>query len=169
MMTSFRDANAPGPLGATAEACLLAAGTRSDYEAAGHLADRAFELGKNSYWASNLRFIKGLAEYRAGQFGSAVDWVSQSINQPTMVRGPRPDAAAYLVMAMAQHQLQRPGQARAALANGAEIVNAKLLKRENGTLDEYWPDWLIAHILLREAQPLVEGQPSAPSAEAKAR
>jgi len=158
MVSSFSNANDPGSLGGTAEACLLVADT-----AAGQLADQAFKLGQNSYRASNLRFIKGLAEYRAGQYASAIDWVSKSIGQPTLFRGPRPDAAAYLVMAMAHHQLKRSVEARAALAKGADIVDAKLLKVENAALDENWVDWLIAHILLREARALIEGVPGSPS------
>ena len=60
---------------------------------------------------------------------------------------------------MAHHQLKRSDEARGALAKGAEIVDAKLLKLENAALDENWVDWLIAHILLREAQGLIEVVP----------
>jgi serine/threonine protein kinase len=165
MVTSFRTANAPGPLGKTAEACLLGAETRADSEAPAQLAEQALALGKNSYRLHDLEMIKGLAEYRLGQFEGAIDWVSKSIGQPTMVTGPRPDAPAYLVRAMAQHRLARPNEARAALAKGADIVNARLLKVEkNVALDENWVDWLIAHILLREAQALIEGPNFVPGA-----
>jgi eukaryotic-like serine/threonine-protein kinase len=159
MVARFSSAELPGPLGETAEVCLLSGDQASGYEAACQLADRALTLGKNSYWVYDLKFIRGLADYRAGQFQRAVDWVSQSIGQPTMVTGPRPDAPAYLVLAMAQHQLQRPEEARAALAKGADIVNTNLLKRENRALDENWVDWLIGHILLSEAQAMIEGMP----------
>jgi tetratricopeptide (TPR) repeat protein len=162
MVTTFRGANAPGPLGKTAEACLLAACPEPETKAASQLADQAFALGKNSYWLHDLELIKGLAEYRLGQFESAIDWVGKSIGQPTMVTGPRPEPAAYLVLAMAQHRLDRPHEARAALTKGADIVNARLLRTENTTLDENWVDWLVAHILLREAQVLLAGRPDAP-------
>jgi serine/threonine protein kinase/tetratricopeptide (TPR) repeat protein len=167
MVTAFRDANDPGALGGTAEACLLVADTPTGCLAAGQLADQAYKLGQKGYRASDLRFIKGLAEYRAGQFVSAIDWVSKSIGQQTVVRGPRPDAAAFLVMAMAQHQLKRPDEARASLAKGADIVNLKLLKTQNTTLDENWADWLIADILLREAGTLIEGIPGSPAINPK--
>jgi len=124
------------------------------------MADQAFTLGQNSFWVYDLQFIKGLAQYRAGHFANAVDWVGKSIGQPTMVGGPRLDAAAYSVLAMAQHQLERSEEARAALTKGAEIVNRKLLKLESAALDENWNGWLIAHILLREAQALIERQPA---------
>jgi len=155
MMADFRQANLPGPLGKTAELCLLVAEAGSGSEAAGQMADQAFTLGQNSFWVYDLQFIKGLAQYRAGHFAKAVEWVGKSIGQPTMVGGPRPDAAAYSVLAMAQHQLKRPEEASAALAEAAAIVNTKLLKLENAALDENWVDWLIAHALLREAQGLI--------------
>jgi len=160
MVTGFRAANLPGPLGKTAEACLLSPEAGSDSEAAGQMADQAFKLGQNSFWRYDLQFIKGLAQYRAGNFATAVDWVGKSIGQPTMVGGPRPDAAAYSVLAMAQHKLKHPDEARAALAKAVDLVNTKMLKRESAALDENWVDWLIAHILLREAQALIPLPPA---------
>jgi tetratricopeptide (TPR) repeat protein len=156
MLKGFSAANSTEPLSKTAEACLLSSEAGSGFEAAGAMADQAFKVGRHSFLAANLEFIKGLAEYRAGRFAEAINWANKSIGQPTMVSGPRPDAAAYSVIAMAQHQMKRPEEARAALAKGAETVNAKLLNLGNAPLDENWVDWLIAHILLREAQALIE-------------
>jgi tetratricopeptide (TPR) repeat protein/tRNA A-37 threonylcarbamoyl transferase component Bud32 len=163
MLTNFRAANAPGALGKTAEAWLLVAEPWSNPGSAGQLADQALTLGTNSFWVYYLQMVKGLAEYRAGHFESAIEWAGKSIGQPTMVTGPRPDGRAYLVQAMAQHQLKRSGEAHAALAKGAEVVNTNLLKLENATLDENWMDWLITRILLREAQALIEVQNNPPS------
>ena len=162
MVARFRATNLPGPLGETAEACLLVAEPGPDSEVAGQLADQAFSLGKNSFWVYYVQFVKGLAEYRAGHFASAVDWVDKCIGQPTMVSGPRPDGPAYLVQAMAQHKLKRSDEARAALAKAADIVNAKLLKVQDTALDENWIDWLIAEILLREAQALIDPPAATP-------
>ena len=162
MVARFRATNLPGPLGETAEACLLVAEPGPDSEVAGQLADQAFSLGKNSFWVYYVQFVKGLAEYRAGHYASAVDWVDKCIGQPTMVSGPRPDGPAYLVQAMAQHKLKRSDEARAALAKAADIVNAKLLKVQDTALDENWIDWLIAEILLREAQALIDPPAATP-------
>ena len=59
---------------------------------------------------------------------------------------------------MAQQQLNHSEEARTALARGVEIVKAKLPRLETGVLEDNWADWLIAHILLCEAQALIEGQ-----------
>jgi hypothetical protein len=45
--------------------------------------------------------------------------------------------------------------ARATLAKGVELVDTKLPKLGNDTLDEMWNDWIIVHLLMREAQALV--------------
>ena len=130
-----------------------------DLEVACRMADQAVTLGKTSPLVYYFQFVKGLAQYRAGQFASAVDWVGKSIGQPATVGESAPDwnrdAAAYAVMAMAQHQLQRSDAAHAALAKAADIVNTKLPKLESGALEDNWADWLIAHLLLREAQALI--------------
>lgn len=167
MARDFRDTNLPSPLGKTAEVCLLVPEPGPDSEAACQFADQALRLGQNSYRVHWLHLVKGLAEYRAENFESAIDQAGRSIGQPTMVGGARPDAAAYSVLAMAQHRLKHTDEARATLAKAADIVSTHLLNRENANLDEYWVDWLIAHILLREAQALIEGQRDMPSKQSR--
>jgi tetratricopeptide (TPR) repeat protein len=130
------------------------------------LADQAVSLGKDTVWVHYFQLVKGLAEYRAEYFSSAVEWVGKSIDQSRNVGGSLPDwnrdGAAYSLLAMAQHQLKRPDEARAAFAKALEIVNTKMQKLENGTLDDDWVDWLVAHILLREAQAVIQGLPRTP-------
>jgi len=64
---------------------------------------------------------------------------------------------------MAQLQLKRPDEARKTLAEAADLAKTKLPKLESSALVEDWPEWLIAHILLREAKALMEAQPAAAS------
>jgi hypothetical protein len=70
------------------------------------------------------------------------------------------DVAAYPVMAMAQHQLKRPDEARTALDRAVAIAKTNLPQLDSGDLGQDWPDWVIAHILLQEAQALMAGQPA---------
>ncbi len=81
----------------------------------------------------------------------------------TMGLGPQPDAAAYMVPSMAQYRLKHPDEARAALTKGTDNLNPKLLPRDNDPLDDNWEDWLVAHILPREAQALIQGQINSPA------
>jgi hypothetical protein len=54
-----------------------------------------------------------------------------------------------LVIAIAyQHSGQIP-EAQSALAKGAGIVQTQFAPLAGGDIGREWPDWLIAHILLR--------------------
>ncbi len=57
---------------------------------------------------------------------------------------------------MAQQQLKQGEAARKALAQATEVFEIRLPKPDAGDLGENWPEWLISHILLREANGLVE-------------
>ena len=46
--------------------------------------------------------------------------------------------------------------ARDALAKAVEIDQAELPTLENGDIGDAWDDWIIAHILQREAKTLIE-------------
>jgi len=152
-----------GTLDQTAKACLLVPGAAGDLETASQLAERALTLGKDNPWFSYLQMDKGLAEYRRGQYASAVDWMRKVIGQPMSVGRPLPawqrDTAAYSVLAMAQHQLKQTEEARAALAKASELAQTKLPQLGSDNLEQDWVDWLIAHILLREAKALVTSEP----------
>src|SRR5205085_2907196 len=136
MVANYGASKDPASLDKTAKACLLAAESGFDLETACRLAEQAVTLGKDSAWLYYFQLVKGLAQYRSGNFSSAVDWVGKCIGQSTTVgetsaNGNR-DVAAYSVLAMAQHQLRRSNEARDALARGGEIVNTKLPKLEDG-------------------------------------
>src|SRR5258708_17060728 len=77
------------------------------------------------------------------------------------------EVTARLVLAMAHHQLRHVPQAREAFGRATELVQTRLPSIECGDLGREWPEWLLAHILLREAQGLMEGA-STTSAEMKA-
>jgi hypothetical protein len=67
------------------------------------------------------------------------------------------DAAAWLILAMAQHQSGKPVEARAGLHKATQIINTKLPTLESGDIGNAWNDWIISHALLKEAQGLIEG------------
>ena len=163
MLSRFSGTNDDaGTLDQTAKACLLVPGSVLGPESASQLVDKAVTLGKDNAWFSYLQMDKGLAEYRRGQYASAVDWMRKVIGQPMSVGRSLPawqrDTAAYSVLAMAQHQLKQTDEARAALAQALELAQTKLPQVGHDNLEQDWVDWLIAHILLREAKALVNGE-----------
>jgi tetratricopeptide (TPR) repeat protein len=96
------------------------------------------------HWGYNF-LAKGLAEYRNGNYNEAVHLLQRILPEDI---GSRPRTEAYLILAMTQHKLNQPEASRASFAKAMEVVN-KLPK--GGDFDDDWHDWIIIHVLLREA------------------
>jgi Flp pilus assembly protein TadD len=128
----------------------------ADLATANKWAETAVAAGTNHWAWTFFQFVKGLAEYRQGHFASAVEWTQRALTKAGEV--PFRDVEAYMVLAMAQHQLKRAEEARSALAKGVEIAETKLPKLDSGDLGGSWNDWIIAHALLREAKAMIESQ-----------
>jgi WD40 repeat protein/tetratricopeptide (TPR) repeat protein len=137
---------------------------------------------------------KALAEYRAGHFAEAADWMERGLSQaeadrsvftpggssfyerlrnviqrsPTLAGGDNGGAdQACFVLAMARHQLKQPAEARAALARGIGILQTNLLRVDTADLGPEWSRVLVSQILLREAKTLIEGTDPAQIAAAQ--
>jgi serine/threonine protein kinase len=117
------------------------------------MAETAIAAGPTHAAWGYFEFVKGLTEYRQGHWANAADWLQKVVSQD----GDRyRTVQAYMVLAMAQHQLQQADEARTTLAKGLELADAKLQKLDTQALDEQWNDWIIAHLLMREAQALIK-------------
>ncbi len=142
-----------------AQACLLLPSQGADLRIENFLADVAVTVGRDNYWAKpEFQFCKGLAEYRQGHLGRVEDWMRKSLaGAGTNSWDYGVEVEAYMVLAMAQCRLQRVNDARASLVKGVEIEQTRLPKLESGDIGENWPDWIFAHLLMREAKALIEG------------
>jgi tetratricopeptide (TPR) repeat protein len=131
-----------------------------DLETAAKMAETAVSAPANHPDVTWFRLVKCLAEYRQGHFASAVEWAQKVlINSGHFSER---DAGAYLVLAMAQHQLKQSEAAHAALAKGLEIVDKKMAELNSGDLGGSWVDWIIAQALLDEARALIDGKVAIP-------
>jgi eukaryotic-like serine/threonine-protein kinase len=94
------------------------------------------------------QFLKGLFEYRQGHYAEAIDW----LQKVTPYQGdPYLPVHSRMILAMAQHQLQLE-PARATLTEGLQLAEKLDKTIEN---QPRWGDWIIAQILIREAEKLV--------------
>jgi serine/threonine protein kinase len=101
-----------------------------------------------------------LFEYRRGNFTNAVAWgqrcLGYSDHTPTRV------AMSHLILAMAFCQIHQPDAARSELAQGRELVELKLpnglekIPEVGNDGSGFWHDWVMAHLLLREATACIE-------------
>jgi len=161
ILTRFSGSNDPIVAERMAKDCLILPWSGADLDTVAKMADTAVAADTNHWAMTWFQFAKGLAEYRQGRFVSAVEWTQKVLAKA----GEQPvrDVQAYMVLAMAQHQLKHLGEARAALAKGVEIAETKLPKLNSGDLGGGWSDWIIANILMGEAKSLIEGTPAAAS------
>ncbi len=128
------------------------------------IAGGASTSGKANYMLAWQALALSLFEYRRGDFTNAVAWgrtcLRYSDARPTCV------AMSHLIQAMAFRQTGQAEAARSELAQGRELVEPRLpsgLEKipDLGADDSgFWHDWVIAHLLLREATQPEIGEPS---------
>ena len=137
-----------------AKDCLILPSPKADLKAIGELAETAVTAGKGHSSLLDFQFAKGLAEYRQGHFGEAVDWMGKVLG--SSAGDPFLEAEANVVLGMAQYQRQQPDQARASLAKAVEFQEKKLPKLASGDIGADWIDWIVVHALVKEASELIK-------------
>ena len=163
MLALFGNAQNPMIAERVAKTCLLfpSAVTEDELGKVWKLAEFAVETGQNSQWLHWFQLTRGLSEYRQGHFSNAVEWMLRVQGRVPQARDSDREkckADSYLVLSMALQQLNQRQEARAALARGVELVQTQVPSLDEGSYGPTWHDVLIPHILLREAQALMEGQ-----------
>jgi serine/threonine protein kinase len=153
IVAHFAGTNDPMVCERMAKACLILPSSEIDLAAAGKLAQTAVSTGTTSLYFPFYEFAKGLAEYRTGNFASAVEWMPKVLASSLPVR----DVEAKLVLAMAQQRLNRAEDARAALAEATADMETQMPKLNGRDLEESWNDWIVARALMKEAKALIEG------------
>ncbi len=158
VLSQFGETTDPAVAERMAKDCLMLPPPAASLDRLAKMADTAVAAGPtNSAWPY-YEFVKGLAEYRLGHFGGALEWLRKVAAQEGV---PARTAQADATLAMAEFQLGQTNAARAALAEGIKIAETKLTP---GRID--WNDSIIAEILLREAHELIMGAPM-PTARGK--
>jgi hypothetical protein len=129
----------------------------SDWKKVAAFADRALEkVVANNHWVIFYAKIdKGLADYRRGEYKSALKYVTEVADKyPTIQNVAVP---GYSVKAMAHAQLGQIAEAKAALA-AAQTAQASVPPPAEAGPGSGWHDWHIGDIMLREAEAVVSGK-----------
>jgi hypothetical protein len=140
---------------------MIPSSDRADLDADSRLAETGVSLYKGDWELLFFQSCKALAEYRQGRFASAAQWALKALSQPEHATGLEMlddswRVGAQMLLAMSNHQLRRPDEARAALSSGLKLADAKLPRLESGDLGRFWPDLVRADVLMREAKALIE-------------
>ncbi len=135
-----------------AKACLFLPPSEKNLPLISHLADMTVTLGKGDEGAMPFfQVCKALSEYRQGHFIEAAGWAQKTISSPRLDA----HAHAYAVLAMADWQLGKKDQARAALAQGNVLAPSDLPADEAEDPGNTWMGWLFARVSLDEADVLM--------------
>jgi len=116
------------------------------------------QSARDPYMAAWSSLALALFEYRNGHYTRAAAWTQhceayRNDNAPRL-------ASSRLIFAMACHHLHRHDEARAALQQGRDLVEARFrtaLDWGDG-IRGFWFDWVNARLLLREASAQIEPQ-----------
>jgi serine/threonine protein kinase/Flp pilus assembly protein TadD len=141
----------------TKSALLLPNGIGGDAEALAQRAEQNLKLVPDSSWAA---LLKGMAEFRAGRYEQAIEWLEKCRAVPAEDYPARPIAAA-AYLAIARHQLTQTEEASALLEGAIRQANEVLAQVEKGGDLNHGgiENWLIAQIALREAKGIILDQP----------
>jgi serine/threonine protein kinase len=152
MLTTFGNATDASIADWTAKDCLLLPAADLDLKVAHQLADTAVTAGSKSPSLPYFQACKALSEYRRDEFTQAIGWAQKAANGEFVFC----KALASSVLAMAHWRLGHQEDARRALALGNTLAPAEDLKREDKNMAwGEWYNWLVARILLDEAEALI--------------
>jgi len=155
-LARFESTTNPGTADTIAKACLLLPTAGLNSGRLGRLADVAVTQGSQSEFLPWFKLCKALAEYRLGNFANSVTWARQALDSAGAI--PERDAAAWLVLSMAQKRLGQDSTAKASLSEAVRLIDRELPKLDSGDLGAGWINRIIADLLFREATPTVEGE-----------
>jgi tetratricopeptide (TPR) repeat protein len=142
----------------TAKACLLLPGAVEPTEAVS-LADRAMAPPVPAQFRPWFRMTKGIAEYRAGRFAEAIEYLTAGREGMDPHRDAENfetgTATADLFLAMAHYRLGHADDARAALRRAAGRIDSNVPSAGRDYIGGALENWLICQTIRREAEEII--------------
>jgi WD40 repeat protein/tetratricopeptide (TPR) repeat protein len=166
MVRRFGATTDPGAMAEIALRCLLLPDAVEDRRAAEQLAERAVQPREGNF--DDIRrsaLAKALAEYRAGHFQAAGDWLTRSekhVTQQAHAAGER--ALLFLCRALVEQSQGHADAAREALAQARGVIDKRWPQGERSLDMASWVVWVHAQALRSEAEALLKnaGSPDKP-------
>jgi tetratricopeptide (TPR) repeat protein len=150
MLDRFGDSDEPYIAERTAKACLFIPDGLADDPRPAALATKAAGANPNFAW---FLLAKGIAEYRSGNFESSVTWLDKAKRGQSNIAHSL--ALADLFLALSHHRLGHADIARRSLEDATKIIDQQLAQHGSGNIGDGWHDWLMCHIVRREAVTLL--------------
>ena len=158
VLARFSDKPYLQPAAVAAILCTVLPATPDELDTGLRLAERvaADGPGNMSSIRSTARVALILGEYRRGHYAQAFEQANQYLNRNDAETRRFADLLATLSVAMSQHQLRNPAEARRALAQAREQMAVEDVGNRLG-----WLFRMLDQALLREAETLIDGKPTA--------
>jgi tetratricopeptide (TPR) repeat protein len=100
----------------------------------------------------------GVACYRSGRLDAALNWLRKTLDENPPVYC---EARARSALAMVYHVQGNHDEARQMLDQARAMFSERIPALDEGPIGNFWQDWLVAKILLSEAEELIRGDPAA--------
>lgn len=155
MLAHFGETKEPVLAERIAKACSLAPCDSGKAVQLVALAQRATETNPPHSYQRFFELARGMAEYRAGRFASAVEWLTRSRDTSRISMNPQCIALAWLFQAMALHQLKQPEPARQAFATAERLLEPVVANLQKELAAVHWHDTVNARVVHDEAQSLL--------------
>jgi serine/threonine protein kinase/tetratricopeptide (TPR) repeat protein len=153
MLERFGGTDVPTVGERTAKVCLLTPRLVGEMGKLQSLLDQALASRGDVELLPWFAASKGLAEYRAGKFESAL----QFLQKTESFKSAAARATVELIRAMAQHKLGRAAEAKESFERAKRRVETELAKAGVDPIPAA-ENWLICHVLRREAEQLITGK-----------
>jgi tetratricopeptide (TPR) repeat protein len=153
MLDRFGQTQDPAIAERVAKTCLLVPDPSLDQALVEKLVERAIKGTERHSYCRFFCAVKGIAEFRVGRPTQAIDWLTVGSRMGDASAALR--SLSRLFTSMAYHQLGRAEDARRALAQARDLIEAELQISKQGNAVTASADWLRTLAVLREAETLV--------------
>jgi len=137
-----------------AQDCLILPPSPGDLPAITKLSDIALAGNSEKKPRAYSQLVKGLLEYRKGNFAEAKTWLEKAAGSTDAMDDWSRSVQAEMLLAMTYYRLKEFDDAHATFANGLRMADKNMISSGHDLHDE-WGAWLRAHFLMREAAALM--------------
>jgi len=136
-----------------AQDCLILPPPSNHFETITKMVDAALAGNTEKEPRTYSELVKGLLEYRRGNFAEAKAWLQKATKSTDDMDDWNRSVQAQMVLAMTYYRLKEFDEAHVTFTNGLHM--AENMARSDHDLKDGWTAWLRAHFLMREAAALM--------------
>ncbi len=154
ILQKFKDVRDTINADTLAQDCLILPPSPANLEAITQLSDSALAGNSEKNQRAYSQLVKGLLEYRKGNFVEAKKWLQKATESTDAMDDWNRSVQAEMLLAMTHYKLKEFDDAHGTFANGLRMAEKNMIGSGHD-LHDGWAAWLRAHFLMREAAALM--------------